>query len=93
VFANAPAETLPANSDHRYAGPATVCRMTRQNVAGFAVRQQGIVGARSGKIWFARLIPNYMMIPVRLDFETELGEVRCYIAELRGRGVDLHYAN
>jgi hypothetical protein len=30
------------------------------------------------------------MMPVRMEFDTEFGVVTGYLAELRGRGVDLH---
>jgi hypothetical protein len=30
------------------------------------------------------------MMPVRMEFETGFGVVRGYLAELRGRGINLH---
>ncbi len=30
------------------------------------------------------------MVPVRMEFDTAFGGVKGYLAELRGRGVDLH---
>jgi len=30
------------------------------------------------------------MMPVRMEFDTKFGTVRGYLAELRGRGIDLH---
>ena len=31
------------------------------------------------------------MVPVRMEFDTEYGIVEGYLAELRGRGVDLRF--
>jgi hypothetical protein len=45
---------------------------------------------RHGKIWYANLVGGDRMMPVRMEFDTEFGVVRGYLAELRGRGVDLH---
>src|SRR5215813_868370 len=40
--------------------------------------------------WHARLAAGDLMLPVRMEFETALGSVRGYLAELRGHGVHLH---
>jgi hypothetical protein len=44
---------------------------------------------RRGKVWYARLMAGDRMIPVRMEFETAFGEVKGYLAELRGHGVHL----
>ena len=46
-------------------------------------------GARQGTIWYARLIPGDLMVPVRMQMDTQLGIVDGYLAELHGQGVDL----
>jgi hypothetical protein len=45
---------------------------------------------RRGKIWYARLLAGDRMLPVRMEFETGSAAVKGYLAEFRGRGVDLH---
>ena len=44
---------------------------------------------RQGTIWYARLVPGDLMLPVRLKMVTEIGTVDGYLAELHGRGVNL----
>ena len=44
---------------------------------------------KRGKIWYAHLAGGDQMVPVRMEFETEFGTVDGYLAELRGRGVDI----
>jgi hypothetical protein len=46
-------------------------------------------GAKQGTIWYAKLIPGDLMVPVRMELETQIGGVTAYLAELHGRGVDL----
>ncbi len=46
-------------------------------------------GARQGTIWYARLLPGDLLVPVRMEMDTQLGVVEGYLAELHGPGVDL----
>jgi hypothetical protein len=47
---------------------------------------------RSSKIWYARAVGGDRMTPVRIGSETPFGIVRGHLAELPGRGSDLHLA-
>ena len=47
---------------------------------------------RSGKIWHARVVAGDRMMPVRIEFDTAFGIVMGHLAELPGRGSDLHLA-
>jgi hypothetical protein len=49
-----------------------------------------LADAHGGKIWYARVMAGDRMVPVRMEFDTAFGGVKGYLAELRGRGVDLH---
>ena len=86
-FADAPAEALSGVS-----GTAQVCRMSRHRIAGFPTDQADSRTTDKGKLWFARLVPGDVMIPVRMDFDSEFGTFTAELAELRGRGVDLRVA-
>ena len=44
---------------------------------------------RQGTIWYARLVPGDLLLPVRLKMATGIGTVDGYLAELHGRGKDL----
>ena len=46
---------------------------------------------RHGKVWYAHIAPGDQMVPVRMEFDTEYGVVRGYLAELHGRGVNLRF--
>jgi hypothetical protein len=37
------------------------------------------------------LAGSSQMVPVRMEFDTEFGTVEGYLAEVSGRGVDLHF--
>ena len=91
-FTDAQAETLSPQGHQRFAGPAIACNIRREDVAGFPANQDANGGTyKHGKIWYARLTGGDQMVPVRMEFDTEFGAVEGYLAELRGRGVDLHF--
>jgi len=81
-------ETLSADGYQAFAGPVQVCEVVREDIQ--VSRNQSEDTYRRGKIWYARLVGGDRMMPVRMEFDTEFGVVRGYLAELRGRGVDLH---
>jgi Protein of unknown function (DUF3108) len=83
-FTDAPAESLSG-----FSGGNQICRMSRQRIAGFPTDQAGSRTTDQGKLWFARLVPGDVMIPVRMDFDSEFGTFTAELAELRGRGVYL----
>lgn len=84
-FADAPPQPLPKDVARYFPGPVHVCRMSRQDIGGSNHGE----GAYSGKIWYARLGQGSQVVPVRMEFDTELGPVKGYLAALHGRGVDL----
>jgi hypothetical protein len=85
-FADAPPQPLPRDVARHFPGPVRVCRMSRQDIGGFT---DHVEGAYSGKIWYARLGQDGRMVPVQMEFDTELGPVRGYLAALHGQGIDL----
>src|SRR6266404_3561197 len=88
VFADAGQKMLsPAGGQH-FSGDAIACRMTRRYPPGVPELEKD-EGARQGTIWYARLVPGDLLIPVRMEMDTQLGVVEGYLAELHGQGVDL----
>jgi hypothetical protein len=85
-FTDLDPETLPG-----FVGPMQACRVSRHRIAGFPVDRDGTGTTDQGKLWFARLIPGDLMVPVRMEFGSEFGSFTADLAELRGRGVDLHF--
>jgi hypothetical protein len=86
-FTDAPAEALPG-----LAGANQVCHMSRRRIAGFPTDRGGSETTDRGKLWFARLMPGDLMVPVRMQFDSEFGTFSAELAELRGRGVHLRLA-
>lgn len=80
-------ETLTANGDQNFACPTHVCEVVREEIVANPNKNEDTY--RRGKVWYARLMAGDRMIPVRMEFETAFGEVKGYLAELRGHGVHL----
>jgi hypothetical protein len=74
-----------------FASPTQVCRMSRQRIAGFPVDRAGKSATDQGKLWFARLVPGDLAIPVRMEFDSEFGTFTADLVELHGRSVDLRF--
>lgn len=89
VFTDAGRKKLTPTAGQHFTGEAIGCHMTRGTYNTGTPDAERDEGARSGVIWYARLIPGDLMVPVRMDLETQLGTVHAYLAELHGRGVSL----
>src|SRR5580693_7149541 len=87
VFADAGQETLAPDGGQKFEGTTIACRMTRY-IRGIPDDERG-EGAQKGTIWYASLLPGDVVIPVRMQLDTQIGSVDAYLAELHGRGVDL----
>jgi hypothetical protein len=64
--------------------------MARTKIGGFYVDKSREEGASAGTIWYAKLIPGDLAVPVRVGMETEIGTITLFLSKLRGRGVDLN---
>jgi hypothetical protein len=89
-FTDVRQETLSADGYQKFAGPSQVCEVRREDVVINPDRNEDTY--RRGKIWYSRLLAGDRMMPVRMEFDTAFGVVRGYLAELRGRGVNLYLA-
>jgi hypothetical protein len=85
-FTDAPPSALPADVARHFPGPIWVCQMSRQDIGGPTDHSEG---AYWGKIWYARLAQGNRVVPVQMEFDTELGRVQGYLAALHGPGVNL----
>lgn len=86
-FTDLKTDTLKADSQQNFSGPAQVCEVVREDIAANADRGDGTY--KRGRIWYGRVAPGARVEPVRLEYDTIFGVVRGYLAEWRGRGVDL----
>jgi hypothetical protein len=88
-FTDAGQQKLSPRHDQNFAGMTTVCRMQRIEIAGFPEKAEDREGARSGTLWYARLVPGDLVQAVRMDMETEAGAISGYLAEVEANGHDL----
>ena len=87
-FTDVTRETLSADGYQNFAGPTQVCKVVREDIRANPDRNEDTY--RQGTIWYARVMAGDRMVPVRMEFDTAYGGVKGYLAELHGRGVDLH---
>jgi Protein of unknown function (DUF3108) len=90
-FTDAGEQNLSASDGQHYSGPAKACKMSRENVAGYPTDKLEM--PKRGTIWYARLMPGDLMLPVKLEMVTDIGSVTGHLAELHGRGADLKFPN
>lgn len=89
-FTDAGSETLAPDGYQGFAGPSKLCEVAREDVVVNPNRNEDTY--QHGKIWYARVVAGDRMLPVRMEFDTAFGIVKGYLAEVHGRGVDLHLA-
>jgi Protein of unknown function (DUF3108) len=92
-FTDAGVETLSPGGGQNFAGQTRLCNVAREDLADFPVNSGATEGTyRTGKIWYAHVSGGGpQMVPVRMEFDTEFGRVEGYLAELHGRGIDVHF--
>jgi len=88
-FSDGGSTVLAPSEGQSFKGAAHECRMVRDELGGFYIDKNHVEGARSGTIWYAQLMPGDIAVPVRMEMQTEIGQVAVYLSHLRGRGVDL----
>jgi hypothetical protein len=88
-FTDAGEQNLSASGGQHYSGPAKACKMSRENVEGYPTDKLEM--PKRGTIWYARLMPGDLLLPVKLEMVTDIGSVTGHLAELHGRGADLKF--
>jgi hypothetical protein len=89
-FTDVGREMLSADGSQNFVGPSQVCKVAREEIVVNPDRNEDTY--KKGRIWYSQVIAGDRMVPVRLEFETAFGSVKGYLAELRGRGVNLRLA-
>jgi hypothetical protein len=87
VFSDGGKQVISPEGGQHIEGSTITCKMAR-HVRSAPEGEQG-EGARQGTLWYAPLLPGDVVVPVRMQLETQIGTVDAYLAELHGRGVDL----
>ena len=92
-FSDAGEQDLSPSGGQNFAGKARVCLMKREDISGPPAGEPDSA-PRSGKLWYAKLVPVEQAQVIRLELETDAGSVSGYLAEIRGttqgRPVDVH---
>jgi hypothetical protein len=88
-FTDAGQQKLSPAGGQNFAGVTTVCHMKRVELAGFPTKAEDSEGARSGTLWYARLVPGNLVQGIRMEMETEAGQISAYLAEVQANGTDL----
>jgi hypothetical protein len=88
-FTDAGDQKLSASGGQHYSGDTKACKMKRENVAGYPTDRLEM--PQRGTIWYARLMPGDLLLPVKLEMVTDIGSVTGHLAELHGRGADLKF--
>jgi hypothetical protein len=87
-FTDVKREVLSADGYQNFAGPSQKCEVRREDIVVNPDRNEDTY--HTGRIWYAHVVAGDLMLPVRMEFDTAFGAVKGYLAELHGRGVDLH---
>lgn len=91
-FSDGPSQVLVGTGRSSFSGPTQVCFMRRVAIAGFSDVIGRSEGAYEGTLWYAQLLPGELVVPVQMEFGTEFGTILGHLAELHGRGTDLHFS-
>jgi hypothetical protein len=86
-FTDVKRENLAADGYQNFAGPSQLCGVAREDIVANPNHNEDTY--RQGKIWYARVVAGDRLVPVRMEFDTAFGAVKGYLAELRGRGVNI----
>jgi hypothetical protein len=87
IFSDGGKQVISPEGGQKLEGNTIACKMARR-IHSAPESEQG-EGARQGTFWYAPLLPGDVVVPVRMQIETQIGTVDAYLAELHGRGVDL----
>jgi hypothetical protein len=90
-FTDTTPEVPPAFAERNDVGATQVCHMSRQAIAGFSDSNGQSEGVYEGRLWYARLKPGDLIVPIQMEYSTEFGSVTGRLAELRGRGIHLQF--
>lgn len=88
-FTDGGQQKLAPKHDQNFAGMTTVCHMKRVEIAGFPANSEDREGARSGTLWYARVVQGDVAQAIRMEMQTEAGDISAYLAEVQADGKEL----
>lgn len=88
-FSDGGQQKLSPKGGQNFAGATTVCHMKRVEIAGFPANPDDSEGARSGTLWYARIVPGELVQAIRMEMQTEAGEISAYLAQVDANGTEL----
>jgi hypothetical protein len=89
VFSDLGTKTLSPTGGQNFTGQTIACHMER-HIWPDVRDPEADEGAHSGTLWYARLLPGDLMVPVRTRMDTQLGVVDAFLAELHSGDVNLN---
>lgn len=81
--------TLAADGHQNFSGMTRLCEIVRDMIVANPDKEESTYD--SGRLWYARLLPDARMFPVRMEYDTPFGHVDGYLADLNGHGVHLNF--
>jgi hypothetical protein len=81
--------TLTADSHQNFAGKTRLCEIVRDMIVANPDRKDGTYDR--GRMWYARLLADDRMLPVRMEYDTVFGQVEGYLVDLNTQGGHLNF--
>jgi hypothetical protein len=82
-------ETLVPDRHQHFGGTTRLCENVRDVVAANPDVDESTYDR--ARLWYARLLPDGRMLPVRMEYETPFGNVNGYLADINGFGLYLNF--
>jgi hypothetical protein len=82
-------ETLIPDRHQRFSGATRLCEIVRDVIVANPDAEESTYDR--ARLWYARLLPDGRMLPVRMEYETPFGSVNGYLADISGFGTHLNF--
>lgn len=82
-------EALAPDGHQNFTGTTRRCEIVREVIVGNPDIEESTYDR--GRLWYARLLPEGRMLPVRMQYETPIGDVNGYLADIAGYGVHRNF--
>jgi hypothetical protein len=87
-FIDIRSETLTADGGQSFAGATRLCEVVRDVIVANPDLEESTYDR--GRLWYARLLSDGRMFPVRMEYDTPFGQVHGYLGELDSAGAHLN---
>jgi hypothetical protein len=88
-FIDVRSETLTADGGQNFAGATRLCEIVRDVIVANPDTEESTYDR--GRLWYARLLSDGRMFPVRMEYDTPFGQVHGYLGALDGPDVHLNF--